>query len=210
MSHENEEQDERDSEDTNSSRIRVIGMAVIGYAIVACAAWFFLFELGSIGDQMLDPAAAITDNQAAANVTSTFPPAAYLAPLGDSLLTAEQRGYANMRVAHDTAALATILGNNPEITLIYLHPAAVENVDSAFLRQQYRNGKLIAALNTPLSQLTAVLDITPTQADLPFEEFATAVISVSAVKTQTSGTPLEFTNAYGQFEQVPLVLDGLQ
>ena len=199
---------ERDTDDTNPSRIRVIGMAVIGYALVACAAWFFLFELGSnVSDQVLTPPAS---SNLVANVASPFPTAVYLAPPDDTLLTPEQRGYANMLVANDTAALATIMGNNPEIALIYLHPGMVESADANFLRQQYRNGKLIAALNTPLSVLAEKLEIVSTQADLPFEEFATAVISVSAVKNQPSGTPLAFTNAYGQFEQVPLVLDGLQ
>ena len=199
---------ERDNQDTNPSRIRVIGLAVIGYVLVACAAWFFLFELGSnVSNQVLTPPAS---GNVVANVASPFPTAVYLAPPDDAILTAEQRGYANMLIASNTTELATILGNNPEINLIYLHPAMLESADANFLKQQYRNGKLIAALNTPLSVLVAKLDVVSTQADLPFEEFATAVISVSAVKNQSSGTPLAFTNTYGQFEQVPLVLDGLQ
>lgn len=200
--------DERDNEDTNPSRIRVIGMAVIGYALVACIAWFFLFELGSLGEQLLGT--AVPDNQAASSIISSFPTAVYLAPPDDTILTPDQRGYANMQLVQNTTELATMLGNNPTINLIYLHPAMLEEVDASFLKRQYRNGKLIAALNTPLSVLTAKLELTTTQDDLPFETFATAVISVSAVKNQPSGNPLLFTNTFGQFEQVPLVLDGLQ
>lgn len=202
--------DEHENEDTNPSRIRIIGMAVVGYALVACIGWFFLFELGSLGEQMLGT--AVPENQAiiSDNALSIFPTAVYLAPRDDIILTADQRGYANMLVAHDTAELATILGNNPNINLIYLHPAMLAESDANFLKLQYRNGKLIAALNTPLSVLTEKLDLPAMQDDLPFETFATAVISVSAVKNQPSGTPLTFTNAYNQFEQLPLVLDGLQ
>ncbi len=200
--------DERDNEDTNPSRIRVIGMAIIGYALVACIAWFFLFELGSLGEQLLGT--AVPENQPASNIISSFPTAVYLAPPDDIILTPDQRGYANMQLAQNTTELATMLGNNPNITLIYLHPAMLDEVDANFLKLQYRNGKLIAAFNTPLSVLTAKLDLTTSQDDLPFETFATAVLSVSAVKNQPSGTPLLFTNAFGQFEQVPLVLNGLQ
>ncbi len=205
MSHEQEP--ERDNNDTNPSWVRVLGMAVIGYVLVACVAWFFLFELGSMGEQLLNN---LPGDAPAVNVVSPFPTAVYLAPADDVILTPAQRGYANLLVARDTTELATILGSHPEINLIYLHPGLIATADTAFLQQQYRNGKLIAALNTPLSVLAEKLGLTPNQPDIPLETFVTAVISLSAIKSLPSGGALQFTNTYGQFEQVPLVLDGLQ
>jgi hypothetical protein len=205
---EHSETEERNNEDTNPSRMRVVAVGVGVYLVVAFLAWFFLFELGAMGEQLLS--GEVSPQLEVANVASPFPTAVYLTIPTDSLLTPEQMGYANMRLAYDTTELATILGNYPEINLIYIHPGALAEADAAFLQQQYRNGKLIAALNTPLSVLAEKLGVVANQPDLPYQTFATAVISVSAIKQLTAEQSLQFTNGYNQFDCVPLVLDGLQ
>ncbi|MCB0034874.1 MAG: hypothetical protein KDE51_12665, partial [Anaerolineales bacterium] len=134
---------------------------------------------------------------------------AYLTPENDTLLTGQQMAEANLQTVHTAVELATLLGNEPQITTIYIHPGMFEDLDNTILKQQYANGRLIVALNTPLSQLAQTLDMTPTQPDLPLEEFVNGT-AVAAVKQRETGAPLEFVATYAQFEQIPAVLSGLR
>lgn len=181
---------------------RVIGFALIGYLLVACSAYFFLFQLSP--DTLFDET-----GEASNDIVSPYPLSAYLTTENDTLLTPQEVAQANLQPVYTAVELATLLGNEPQIATIYIHPGMFNNLDSNVLKQQYANGRLIVALNTPLSQLAQTLDLTPTQPDLPLEEFVSGT-AVAAVKMREAGAPLEFVATYAQFEQIPAVLSGLR
>jgi hypothetical protein len=183
---------------------RVIGFAVIGYAIVACAAYFFLFQLSP--DSIFE---ADTQADTAAGIVSEYPPSAYLTVADDSLLTTQEMAVANLRPVYTAVELATLLGNNPSISTIYIHPDIFDVLEANVIQQQYANGHLIVALNTPLSLLAETLALTPTQPDLSPDEFSRGT-AVAAVKQRETGAPLEFVATYALFEQIPAVLSGLR
>lgn len=205
MSNDMEEFEETAPEEAEeSSRGRVIVFAILVYAFIACAAYFFFYQLSPAN--LLDTAA---NEEAAANIVSPYPAAAYLVPENDLLLTPAQMAMANLQPVNDSLALATLLGNEPSITTIYIHPAMLIQGETAIIKQQYNTGRLLVALNTPLSTLAAALDVTPTQPDLPLEEFVNGT-AVAAMKQRNNGPPLEFVATYAQFEQIPATLAGLR
>ena len=175
--HESESEEE---EESGSSRMRIIVFAILGYSIVACASYFFFFQLSA--DNLFEeeqPASADT-----AGIVSAFPAAAYVAPENDELLTAQQINTANLQPVNDAVALATLLGNNPDIRTIYIHPAMLSEIEPVVFQRHYQARKLLVAINTPLSELAAVLEITPSVPDLPLEEFVggTAVAAIQLEK----------------------------
>lgn len=203
MSHLPSETAPNDDDDDGVSRGRVLGIAIIAYLLVACTAYFFLFQI------VPDFSEEATKADVPA-VVAQFSPSAYAAPEVDVLVSAEQRTVANLRVGADTAALTTILAENPTITTIYVHPALVDELESHWLQEQYRAGKLMVAINTPLSRWAAVLDTVPQQPDLPFETFSTSPITVAILRYRADAPPLALTAAYTQFNQVPVLVQGLR
>ena len=190
-------------DDDTPSRGRVIGIAIIAYALVACIAYFFLFELVPDFDQLEEQSNTV-------GVVAQFGPAAYAVPEVDLIISAEQRTIANLRLGRDTAALTTILLENPTITTIYVHPAMVQELDPRWLQEQYKAGKLMVAINTPLSVWAEVLDTDPQQPDMPFETFSTSPITVAILRYRADAPPLALTAAYNQFSQVPAFVQGLR
>lgn len=189
--------------DETPSRGRVIGIALAVYLFMAWVGYFFLYQFSPTVENV-DPATAATT---AADIVSPYPLAAYAAPLTDTLLTAEQRALGNLLVANDTVGLATLLGENPQITTIYLHPDSVTAIDPTWLAQQFATGKTLVALNTPQSVLTAVVGLESTQPDRVIDpQFLTIVV----VRHNGDDAPLVFTAAYNGFDQIPAVVQGLR
>ena len=155
-----------DTPDTAPSRTRVIGIAILAYALVACMVFFFLYQPGESMEQ-----SAIKQDQTPTPLANSgaFPKGLYYAPANGRLLIPEQIAFANLEPANDIVSSATALGTYPEINVIFVDPRQLANGDAAWLRQQYDQGKVIVGLNIPHQTFGAWLDLSVMAADLDTE-----------------------------------------
>ncbi len=199
MHHRDDKHDQNqglETPDTAPSRGRVIGIAILTYAFIACTLYFFLYQ----------PSEGIEEAAIQQELTATPLPksdaynkAIYYTSETNRLLIPEQIAFANLETAADTVALASTLGTYPEIELIFIDPRQVPDADTSWVRQQYDAGKIIVGLNIPHSELGDWLGVTTTQLDLTEDEARANVVWISAYYLAEDGTAKELVAPYSQF-----------
>lgn len=194
MSHKPHDQNQGlETPDTAPSRGRVIALSIIMYAIVACAGYFFIVQVGNSVNSPDERVGTPTISGSGA----AHPAAAYLISPTSALLTPEQIAVANMTTASNVVELATVLGNSPEIQVIYIDPNAVGQLDVGFLRQQLANGKTIVGLKVDHDSFVEQLGFGPTIANIDPIQQSQVLIWASFIKQEGEGV----TQEVGTFEQ---------
>ncbi|MDJ0754101.1 MAG: hypothetical protein QNJ45_11320 [Ardenticatenaceae bacterium] len=195
MSHETHDQNQgMQTPDTAPSRGRVLALAILMYAIVACAGYFFIYQFGNSVNEAtsLEPTPTLVPN-------STYQISAYLAPSSSPLLTPQQTALANMRIATNTVEIATLLGTYPEIQIIYLDPRLIADADQAFLQRQLASGKIIVALKSDHNAFARLLGVEPAVENISDEEQSRRLLWVSVIGMRDDGVFQE-VQGYDQFE----------
>ncbi len=198
MSEESHEQNQGlETPDTAPSPRRVIGLALITYALVACAGYIFIYQLGASVNL-----GALLEGEPAAESRLTpgeFARAIYLAPVESPLLIPDQIRFANLQVATDRVGLATALGNEPDIRLILIDPRMVDSAETVWLRQQVGGGKTLVALNTSHAAFGAALGLTPMLPDVDPDAARSSLLTISLYR-QDDGETRELAAPFDQFE----------
>lgn len=193
--------------DTAPSRGRVIGLAIIMYALVACLGYVFIVQMGSAVN--LDGIGDTAGDDEIANA-SPYPRAVYLAPQTGRLLIDEQIAYANLEVVTDTVSLATTLGNYPEIQVVFVDPRAISPEGLPWLQQPYQTGKTLVAFNTSHSAFSQAVGLPAEFPDLPADEVDRRLLAISLhrLDPDTAG-PIELAATYDQFDQLLTIVHNI-
>lgn len=185
---------------TAPSFFRVLGIGVVVYLIMACLTYIFFFGVtpdieGTLAETTLDPQ---SEAPLIVQASGGFPPSAYLRSEGTTELIDPQLALANLSPVADVTELATLLGNNPEISVIFLDSQMLGKVDSDFIQGRYESGDVLIGLRVPHSEFSAFMGVEPTVADLTTDEMIDNVIWASVLYT-SDGEPQELVKAYDQF-----------
>jgi hypothetical protein len=113
------------------------------------------------------------------NGNSVHHDAVYYTPEADALLSNEDIIKAKLLTVTSFEQLQNVVGNM-SVNIIYIHPEVVNDIDATWLQQIHSEGIIIAALNTPISQLTGKLNIPLLVDDIDLEQ-AYDRIGVAAV-----------------------------
>ena len=189
--------------DTAPSRGRVIALAILTYAVVACVGYVFIYQLGAAVN--LDALIGGEEPIAVLPEESVFDRAIYLAPAENRLLTLDQIRFANLEVVTDQVELATALGVYPNTEIIFVDPRKIDSAEITWLREPYRAGKTLIALNTPHSQFSAALGLTSTLADLDPDVVRDHLLSISLHRLEGERA-VERAETYDQFDQMLTVV----
>lgn len=81
--------------------------------------------------------------------------AVYYSILNDALVSSSEAEIEHLLIVTEYEELKLILENEPVLNIVYIHPNNVETIPDSWLRQIYEDEKVIVALNTPISVLTA-------------------------------------------------------
>ncbi|MFK7801406.1 MAG: hypothetical protein AB8G95_07235 [Anaerolineae bacterium] len=186
--------------DTAPSRMRVIAYALVGYLLVACVGYFFLYGIGIEDDRAgIDSSDSLLSDVNGSN-SGSFPPAAYLVSSGNSNLISEQIQLGNLQEATNQVELATVLGTYPRIRIIFIDDAVLANeAQLELVKEQFDAGKMIVGLRTSHAKLSQALGLPNQLPDLEQAEKATAVIWISAWYTDENGDPAEISQSWDQF-----------
>lgn len=198
MSHDTHDQNQGlDTPDTTPSIFRIIMYALIGYGLVSCVTWMFLY-----GFDVSDRAEQI-DQQAVLNeqaLVNAFPPAVYFSDPFSPEVGQEQVQQLNLRSVESPAGLGTVLGNNTLIDLILVDESIFRDESNLIiLEQQLKLGKTVVGLRIPHSEMSQLLSQTPSTPDLERDEVVDAAIWVSVWYTDEEGNIQDFSKAYPQF-----------
>lgn len=192
-----------DTPDTTPSVFRIIMYAILGYAVVACATYTFLygFDISDRAEQV-EQSALLSQQQ----LVNVFPPSAYFTDPFNPDLLPEQVQQANLRQVESPAELGDLLGTNPEITIILVDEAIFRDESNvAILQHQLSVGKMIVGLRTPLSELGDKLGRSTSASDLERGQVVNAQIWVSMLRefeTNDQDFSLDLTEAYQQIPQM--------
>ncbi|VAW33342.1 hypothetical protein MNBD_CHLOROFLEXI01-5380 [hydrothermal vent metagenome] len=134
----------------------------------------------NIGCLSID-ADALTQTETATPPSSTQWTNVYL------IFNQEEDNFVNLESLADNILVVTTIEQaveafsaSPPPRILYLHPNVLEEIDSEWLRELYRNGIIIAAINTLASQLGQKLGIHTDINDLKMEYLTGDRIIVSA------------------------------
>lgn len=184
MSNETHDQNKGlETPDTAPSRGRVILLAVIIYALAACAGYFFIFQVGDAVnlDILTEPTPTLSFN-------ADVDPVAYIVPAANPLFTRQQIALANMQTAETTVELATILGTYPEIEVIYIDPAVAYEFDADYLRDQLDLGRTIVGVKVEHDAFVTHLGLDPTVNNLSEDLKPQVLLWVSIIYEETDTT----------------------
>lgn len=198
MSHEKHDQNQGlDTPDTTPSFFRIIMYALIGYGLVSCVTYGFLY-----GFDLSDRAEEIEQNQIINEQVfmNSFPPAAYLSDPFKPELSQDQVQQSNLTVVEDPAGLGTLLGIETTIGIVFVDETLLQDeANLAILRQQLALGRMIVGLRIPHSEMAQLLQQSATAADLERDEVVNAAIWISGWYTDDDGNLAELSKAYGDF-----------
>ncbi len=198
MSHEKHDQNQGlDTPDTTPSFFRIIMYGLIGYGLVSCVTYGFLY-----GFDLSDRAEEIEQNQIISEqlLINAFPPAAYLSDPFKPELSQDQVQQSNLTVVEDPAGLGTLLGTNTTISLVLVDETLLQDeANLAILRQQLALGRMIVGLRIPHSEMAELLQQTTTAADLERNEVVDAAVWISGWYTDDAGNLVDISKAYGEF-----------
>lgn len=167
--------------DTAPSRMRILVLGLVAYLLVACMTYIFYFGLSpDIGELLVSETGEISQapNQGS-QVERLFPASAYLRSESSSDLIDPQLGIANLVSANDSIELATLLGTNPAINVIFIDSKMLEEADGQFLQSRYKNGDVLVGLRIDHSRLSSFLGVEPTIDDLTNDAKLNSAIWVS-------------------------------
>lgn len=136
--------------------------------------------------------------------------AVYYSPEETSLVALDELESANVLFVNAFQDLSDEVSNS-NIRVIYLDPVAFEEIDASWLSEQYENGIVIAALNTPISQLGEKVGSRAGEVDDIDLEKSYGRIGVSAVQEEHEP---DVSSSYAQlseyFEDFAMVADIIQ
>ncbi len=187
--------------DTAPSRMRVIAYALLGYLLVACVGYFFLYGI-DVSDETnaAIEGADVVATSAFGENTGSFPPAAYLINAENVNLIPAQIQLGNIHSASDREGLATVLGTFPRVRIIFIDESVLSNEDQVILiQEQFEAGKMIVAFRTTHEKLSQALGLSSELPDLAQDEKANSVIWVSGWYTDDDGNPAEISQGWEQF-----------
>lgn len=180
--------------DTAPSRSRVISLAVLMYAIVACAGYFFIVQ---IGNSVNNPPEPVVETPPVA-FESVENPSAYVVSEAAPLFTPAQIRLGNLKTAGSVVELATVLGTFPEIKVIYLDPAAAYTFDPDFIQQQLAAGKTVVGVKVDHDRFVEALGLEPAVNNLSEERKRAALLWVSLLH-QEDGEVIQSAQTFDQF-----------
>ena len=182
--------------DTAPSRGRVIGIAILTYALFACASYFLFYQPG----ESIEQAARQQDIAATerANV-GPYNKALYYAPTNSQRLQSQQITFANLETAASPIELDNLIEQQPEIDIIFVDPSQLATGNPAWLRQKYDDGLIIVGLNISHQIFGKWLELSPTKENLAADLTNGSAIWVTIYYQDESGS-YEITDSYDQLE----------
>ncbi|VAW33340.1 hypothetical protein MNBD_CHLOROFLEXI01-5379 [hydrothermal vent metagenome] len=80
-------------------------------------------------------------------------PAIYLAPTSDLIFSESRIVKSNIHVVDTHDDFINYLQANPDISIVYIHAEMMPELSANLLQEQYNKGRLIVAVNAPISSL---------------------------------------------------------
>ncbi|MEM7803279.1 MAG: hypothetical protein AAF633_29080, partial [Chloroflexota bacterium] len=186
--------------DTAPSFVRVIGIAIVSYLVVACITYIFFYGFApDLGLNLPESSAAVEgESSGSSQGSGTFPQSAYFRSSPSSDLIDPQVRLANLSAVADVTELATLLGTNPDINIILIDHQMLPAADTMFFQSRYANGDIIVGLRIPHAEMSDFLGIEPLEEGLTDEQRRDGVIWAS-VHYLEDDLPVGFEKSYDQF-----------